>query len=142
MTALLCLCLLAADAEPEKKEDSSHVSGTATVPADAASFKGRVLEIQLWKHDPRIADKKADLVEKAEVKDFAHTKGKATEKAFSVGKKEKLDSAMSYYVTFFVLEKGERTHMGRIEGAKEPFNKVLTNGHPRKLKIVLDEVKR
>ena len=68
MTALLCLCLLAADPEPEKKEDgTAHVSGTAIVPAAAASFKGRVLEIQLWKHDPRIADvtvlERAELIE-------------------------------------------------------------------------------
>jgi hypothetical protein len=28
--------------------------------------------------DPRIADKPADLVEKVEVKDFAHTQGKET----------------------------------------------------------------
>src|SRR5262245_51194662 len=113
-------------------EDNAEVTITATVPADTASFTGRVLEARLYKYDPRLADSKADLVEKVEVKGFAHTKGKATVKELALGKKEKVDPKKRYYVTLFVLDGGKRTHMGKCDHVKELPNKVLTMGNPRK----------
>ncbi len=133
------------DAKPveKKAEDmTARVSGTATVPADVESFTGRVLELRLYKYDPRIAGKAADLVEVVTVKDFAHTKGKATAKEFSLGKKEKLDDTKGYYLTLFVLDGKERTHMGQCDHVKEPFNKVLTKGMPREVKATLKPIKR
>ena len=133
----------AADAEPPAKADgTAQVTGTATVPAEAESFKDRVLEIRLYKHDPRLADKRAALVEKVEIKGFSHAKGKATSKAFALGKKEKLEPAMGYYLTLFVLDGTKRTHMGKCDHVKDPFNKVLTKGNPSKVKATLSEIKR
>ena len=146
ITALLLAPLagLAADVEPAEKLDpkSSAVRGTATVPADAESFTGRVLEIRLYKHDPRIADKAADLVEVVTVKDFAHTKGKATAKPFTLGKKEKPEGGRGYYRPLCVLDGKDRTHMRKYDHVKEPFNKVLTNGNPREVKATLSPIKR
>jgi hypothetical protein len=132
-----------ADKGPKPKDDgTARVTGVATVPASAASFTGRVLEIRLYKYDPRIADKGADLVEKVEVMGLSHTKGEATSRKFSLGGKEKLEKGMGYYITLFVLDGGKRTHMGRCEHVKEPFNKVLTNGMPRGVKATLNQIKK
>lgn len=135
---MLAACVLLLIAPPA---DTAEVTVTATVPAEAASFTGRVLEARLYKYDPRIADRPADLVEKVEVKGFSHTNGKATVKELSLGKKEKLEPTKGYYLTLFVLDGGKRTHMGKCEHVKEPFNKVLTMGHPRKVKAALTEIK-
>jgi hypothetical protein len=140
---MIAPAVLADKAEPEAKIDpkSAEVRGVATVPADAESFKGRILEVRLYRHDPRIADKAADLVEMITVKNFSHEKGKATKKEFSLGKKDKLNESMGYYITLFVLDGTSRTHMGKCDHVKEPFNKVLTNGNPREVKATLNPVK-
>jgi hypothetical protein len=139
MRAVLLLLVLAPFCAAA--EDTAEVKITATVPADTASFTGRVLEVRLYRYDPRLADRMADLVEKVEVKGFAHSKGKATVKELALGRKEKLDAKMGYYLTLFVLDGGKRTHMGKCDHVKEPFNKVLTMGNPRKVKAAINEIK-
>jgi hypothetical protein len=79
-----------------------------------------VLEIRLYKHNPRIADRPADLVEKVEVKDFAHTQGKETTREFVIGAKENLEPKLGYYVTLYILDKGQRTHIGECADGQGP----------------------
>src|SRR5262249_10871722 len=95
-------------AAAEEKKDTARVEGMVIIPKEVASFEGRVLEIRLYKHDPRIADQGADLVEKIEIKDFAHVQGKETKKDFIIGAKDNLEPKLGYYVTLFILEQGRR----------------------------------
>jgi RNA polymerase sigma factor (sigma-70 family) len=128
-------------APAEEKKETTRVEGTVVIPKEVASFEGRVLEIRLYKHDPRIADKGADLVEKIEAKDFAHTQGKETKKEFVIGAKNDLEPKLGYYVTLFVLEKDQRTHLGESAPGKGPCM-VLTQGNPNKVSLTVREVKK
>lgn len=138
--AILVLALSAARADDKKPDTSTKVTGTAIIPKNASSFDGRVLELRLYAYDPRIADKAADLVEKVEVKDFAHETGKETKKAFTIGAKGELKANTKYYVTAFVLAGDKRTHIGQADHVKEPFNKVITDGNPRAITIRFREI--
>jgi hypothetical protein len=138
LAILPAAALTAADDAPTTK-----VEGTLIIPKDTASFKGRVVEVRLYEYDPRIADKAADLVEKVELKDFAHAQGTETKKEFVVGAKGVLNQMRSYYVTLFVLDdKGQRTHMGEGEHSKNNLCKVLTNGQPAKITMNVKELKK
>jgi hypothetical protein len=124
--AAFCLAALGADAPA----DSAKVDVTCLIPKETATFSG-TLELRLYKIHPMIADKPADLVEKLEVKDFSHTAGADTKKDFVLGAQAKLDPAMKYYITCFVLDpKGSRTHMGESGNKQGPSN-VLTQGNPK-----------
>ncbi|AWM41122.1 hypothetical protein GobsT_02700 [Gemmata obscuriglobus] len=123
----------------EDKDPTTKVTGTVIIPKDVASFDNRVVELRLYGINKQLADKSADLIEKIELKDFSHVTGKETKKAFTVGAKGKLDPNARYYVTAFVLKGDERTHLGQADHAKEPFNKVLTDGHPREVTIRFKE---
>jgi hypothetical protein len=101
-----------------------------------------VLEVRLYQHDPRIAGKNADLVELVEVKDLAHTQGTETKKTFVLGAKANLEPKLGYYVTVFVLEGKQRTHIGECEHAKKNLCRVLTDGQPNKISLILREVKK
>jgi hypothetical protein len=100
-----------------------------------------VLEIRLDQHDPRIADQPADLVEKVEIKDFAHTQGKETTKEFVIGAKDNLEPKLGYYGTLFILEQGQRTHVGECADGKG-LCKVLTQRQPNKVSLTGREVKK
>ena len=100
-----------------------------------------MLEVRLYKHDPRIADKPADLVEKVEIKDLAHSQGRETTKEFVIGAKDNLEPKLGYYVTLFILEQGQRTHIGECADGKGPC-KVLTQGQPNKISLTVREVKK
>jgi RNA polymerase sigma factor (sigma-70 family) len=128
-------------APAEEKKETAHVEGTVVIPKEVASFEGRVLEVRLYKHDPRLADQPADLVEKVEVKDFAHTQGKETTREFVIGAKDNLEPKLGYYVTLFILEQGQRTHIGECADGKGPCN-VLTQGQPNKISLTVREVKK
>ena len=133
---VLSLCVQAPAAENEAA--STEVTGTFIVPADVASIKDSVVEIRLYEYHPMIADKAATLIDKVQIKGFAHTKGAATEKAFTIGKKPgaKINPQMRYYVTFFIHAgdpaKTPRTHIGEIDG-RRGLGKVLTAGAPKKV---------
>lgn len=136
------LLALALPAAAQEKAETAKVEGTFVIPKEVGSFAGRVVEIRLYKYDPRIADRAADLVEKVELPDFAHAAGTETKKAFVVGAKADLDPRASYYLTFFVLDGGKRTHMGKCRHDKQGIGKVLTNGHPRAVTVDVAEIKR
>lgn len=121
---------------------STRVEGTFVIPKEVPSFEDRLVEIRLYKHDPRIADTAADLVEKVEIKDFSHTQGKETKKDFAIGAKGTLEPKMGYYVTLFILQKEKRTHIGECEHSKKDLCKVLTQGEPSKIGLKVREVKK
>ena len=79
----IALCLLALPLAASAQGPTT-VEGKFVVPADLASFAGRTVEIRLYKFDPRLADASAELVEKLEIKDFAHAQGQETKKAFTM----------------------------------------------------------
>src|SRR5262245_14275877 len=101
--SLTILLLLGPSVRADDK-DATRVEGTFTVPKEVASFQGRVVEIRLYKYDPRIADQAADLVEKVEIKDFAHTQGQEKKKDFVIGANGKREPQRSYYLTLFLLD--------------------------------------
>src|SRR5262249_2920699 len=122
------------------EQKSTRVEGTVVVPKEVGTFAKRVVEIRLYKYDPGIADRAADLVEKVELKDFAHTAGKETKKGFVVGAKGVIEPRMKYYLTLFILEGGRRTHIGECAPEKGPC-KVLTDGNPSKVVLKVRAVK-
>lgn len=121
---------------------TAKVEGVFVLPKDLASFEGRLVEVRLYKYDPRIAGKAADLVEKLDLKGFAHTQGNETKKEFVVGAKNTLEPKMGYYVTLFVLDGAKRTHIGECEHSKNNLCRVLTDKHPNKISMTLREVKK
>lgn len=133
--AVIAFALAASAQAEDKKDDTTKVTGTVIIPKEAASFEGRVVELRLYGINKNVADKKADLIEKVELKDFSHVTGNETKKEFAIGATGKLDANNRYYVTAFVLKKDDRTHIGTADHVKEPFNKVLTDGNPREVTI-------
>jgi hypothetical protein len=136
-----CLILVLGSAAVSQEKASTKVQGTLVVPKDLASFAGRLLEIRLYKYDPRLADRAADLVEKVEIKDFAHTEGTETKKTFVIGAKGEIEPKRAYYVTLFVLDGNKRTHIGDADHAKKNLCRVLTDGQPNQITMVIRSVK-
>lgn len=122
--------------------DSAKITGTIAAPKALKSFDKLTLEVRLYEYDPGIADKAADLVDKLEVKDFSHAEGKETVETIELGAKAKIKPGMSYYVTVFVLDGKDRTHIGDLAHAPDGFAKVLTNGGPRAIRGTLRPVKK
>lgn len=142
--AAICLFISAFSVLATAAEDtpSSKVDGTFFIPKEVPSFDNRLVEIRLYKYDPRIADKGADLVEKIEIKDFSHAQGKETKKDFVVGAKGELEPKMGYYVTLFVLQNQQRTHIGECQHSPRDLCKVLTNGEPNRIHLKVREVNK
>ena len=137
----LVLALAATARADDKKDDkTTRVTGTVVVPGEVPSFDGRVLELRLYAIEKNSADKKADLVEKVEIKDFTHFAGKETKKEFTIGAKGELKENTRYYITAFVLKGEDRTHIGQADHVKVPLNKVLTDGNPREITIRFKEI--
>lgn len=137
--SLTVLIVLVGVAIPVQAQ-TAKVNGTFALPPNVPSFKGQVLEIMLWEYNPRLADASAKLVEKVEVKDFSHTKGKETKKKFVVGAKANTRPQRGYYITVFVTKDGKRTHIGFING-QPGLNKVLSNGR-NKVNVIGRPVRR
>lgn len=123
----------------EKKDGTTKVTGTVTVPKGVEAFDKRTLELRLYEYDPRIADKAADLVELVEKKEFKHAKGTDTVEKFEIGAKGAMKADRRYYLTVFVLDGKTRTHIGELDG-KAGLAKVLIDG-PREAKFVVRAVK-
>ncbi len=140
LIAFAALALAVSAPAADEKDTTTKVTGTVVIPKEVASFDGRVVELRLYSIAKNVADKKADLIEKIELKDFTHTTGKETKKEFSLGAKGTLDANNRYYLTAFVLKGDDRTHIGQSDHVKEPFNKVLTDGNPREVTIRFKEV--
>lgn len=143
MRILACVFVIAA-AFPVfgANDESAKITGTIAAPKALKSFDKLVLEVRLYEYDPRIADKAADLVDKLEVKDFSHVEGKETTETIELGTKAKIKPGMSYYLTVFVLDGKDRTHIGDLAHAPDGFAKVLTNGEPRAIRGTLRPVKK
>ncbi len=139
---VVSFCLVAMNlvsfAEDKK---TAKVEGTFIIPKEVADIKGQTVEIQLYKYDARIAGKAADLVDKVEIKEFKHENGKETKKEFTIGAKSDLDEKASYYITFFIVDGKNRTHMGEGEHAPKNLCKVLTGGNPAKITVNVRPVK-
>ena len=119
---------------------STKVTATVKLPESLDSFSGRTLELRLYEYDPLMADGSATLVEKITKKDFSHSKGKSTQLKIVIGAKGKVTSRRNYYLTVYVLNGEKRTHIGEKNG-KSGLCKVLTNGHSRKVKLVVRAVR-
>jgi hypothetical protein len=142
LAAAFALSVFAADPpkKDDKKEDkTTKVTGTFTVPKEQASFEKLTLEIRLYEYDPKLADKGAELVEKVEVKDFKHEKGKETVEKFEVGAKGMLKDGKAYYLTLYVLDGDTRVSRGDLDHDKG-LGKVLTNGQPREVKATARQI--
>lgn len=139
-TTFLSTPLLHSAAEPVP----SKVTGEVVIPADLASFGKLQLEIKLYEYDPKLADAPAKLFDELVIKDYSHAKDKETKTPFVLGEKAnggKTNPGRSYYLTVFVTQDGKRTHIGEKDG-KPGLCKVLTDGHPNKVTLVVREVKR
>jgi hypothetical protein len=133
--AIFCAAATTSAADPI----SSKVKGSVVVPAELASFEKLRLEIQLWEYDPRLADVKASLFDELVVKDYAHKNGKETRTVFSLGEKVnggKTNAGKAYYLTVFVTQGDQRTHIGEKDG-KPGMTKVLTDGNPNDVTLAL-----
>lgn len=140
--ALFTLPLFAADdkkADPKKEDKTTRVAGTFTVPKEQASFEKLTLEIRLYEYDPKVADKGADLVDKVEVKDFKHEKGKETVEKFEVGAKGMIKDGKAYYLSLYVMDGDTRVSRGDLSH-DAGLGKVLTNGHPREVKATARQI--
>src|SRR4051812_37073427 len=88
LSSVLAGCLVAVLAAPAAAAPkTTRVEGVCLIPAKEASFKGRVLEVRLYRHDPEIADRPATLVDKVLVRNLSHTRGIRTRKKFVIGSK-------------------------------------------------------
>ncbi len=123
-----------------KPLDASGVRGVLLIPEKVDSFKDHALEIMLWEYDPLLADASATLVDKFGVEKYSHEGGKATETAFTVGMKLKPREDRRYYITVFVMNGKDRTHIGEQDG-KNGLCKVLTQGNPSTVKMIARPVR-
>ena len=142
MRIIISLVLLASALPAFAADDSAKVTGTITAPKSLKSFDKLVLEVRIYEYDPRIADKAADLVDKLEVKDFSHTEGQDTIEKIELGAKAKIKPGLSYYITVFVLDGKDRTHIADLAHAPDGFAKVLSDGQPREIRGMLRSVKK
>ncbi len=140
LTVFAAIALFFTTTSRADDKDKTTVTGTVVIPKDVTSFDDRVVELRLYSIAKNVADKKADLLERVELKGFSHTTGKETKREFIIGAVGKLDANNRYYVTAFVLNKDERTHIGTADHVKEPFNTVLTDGSPREVTIRFKEI--
>jgi hypothetical protein len=121
---------------------SSKVTGEVLLPSRLASFEKLRLEVTLWEYDPRLADASATRFDEVVVKDYAHTKGKDTRTAFTLGEKVnggKTNAGKAYYLTVFITQGGKRTHIGEKDG-KPGLCMVLTDGSPNEVTLTLRAV--
>ena len=141
VTLLVCPLFAADDKKADSKKDdtTTKVTGTFSVPKDQASFDKLTLEIRLYEYDPKVADKGADLVEKVEVKNFKHEKGKETVEKFEVGAKGTIKDGRAYYLTLYVMDGDTRVSRGDLSH-DAGLGKVLTNGHPREVKATARQI--
>ncbi len=142
LAAVIALPLFAADdkkADAKKDDKTTKVTGTFTVPKEQASFEKLTLEVRLYEYDPKVADKGADLVEKVEVKDFKHEKGKETVEKFEVGAKGMIKDGKAYYLSLYVLDGDTRVSRGDLSH-DAGLGKVLTDKFPREVKATARQI--
>ncbi|WP_102794345.1 MliC family protein [Bowmanella denitrificans] len=119
---------------------AAQVVGEFVIPKAVGSFDGRRLELNLFKYDPRLADKAADLVDSLIIEDFSHVQEFVTRQNFVLGQNIKLAPEQGYYLTLFVLDGQRRTHMGECQHSPSNLCKVLTQGQPLQIEILVTPV--
>lgn len=124
----------------DKPDTSTKVTAAVSLPKTLATFTGRTLELRLYEYDPRLADAPSKLIQKIAKPGFAHTKGKPTVTKIVIGAKGTINPRRSYYLTMFVLNGKRRTHIGEKDG-KRGLCKVLTNGQPRNVKVIVRSIR-
>lgn len=122
--------------------ESAKVTGTLVTPKAVKAYEGLSLEIRLYEYDPFLADASADLVGKFFIKNYAHKAGTETKTQFIVGDAATIKPRRSYYLTCFVLDaKGKRKLMGEKDGKRGLCN-VLTGGNPKKVTLILRDLRK
>lgn len=122
-----------------KSIERGVVQGTITVPESATIGKDQTIEVKLFEFDPLLADVAAKLSDEKILTDIQHETGNATEVPFAIGADLEVRKDRRYYVTVFVLQGEERTHIGEIEG-KRGLNVVLNNGKSSPVQLILRQV--
>ncbi len=120
---------------------SGAVKGVMIIPADVATFAGQTVDLRLYKYDPRIADKAADLADQIALKDFGHTEGKETRKEFVLAGKANFEPGRNYYISAFILKGDKRTHHGRLDHDANGIGKVLTPDTPKEIVVRFKTIK-
>ena len=135
-TIILAIVLLTVSAFAADKP------GTVIAPKAVKDITGLTLELRLYEYDPLLADAPADLVAKLRVKNLAHKEGKETKTKFTLAEGASIQPRRSYYLTCFVLDaNGKRYLMGEKDG-KRGLCKVLANGNPNKVTLILRDLRR
>lgn len=126
--------------EAGEESERAAVRGSVLIPDELASFANQDLELLLFEYDPRLADVGATQIDKLLMEGVSHEQGKGGVITFELGKgfESRLDRA--YYVTCFVLENGNRTHIGELDGQPGLIG-VLKLGQPRSLSLHLRAVR-
>ena len=127
-------------AQEENMENTASVSGIVIIPADLPSFAESKLEIRLYKFDPLLADRPAQLIDRFSAQNYSHIEGKTTKTKFELGSQERIDPAMRYYITVFILSNDIRTHIGEKKGKQGLFT-VLSANDPRHFSVWIRPVK-
>ncbi|MBI1249595.1 hypothetical protein GC197_17360 [bacterium] len=122
-----------------KSIEAHGVQGELEIPKKVDSFEDRIVEIKLWEYDPRLADASATLIDEVIEKNFEHQQGEETRFSFSLGQDLKPKQDFHYYITVFILEDGNRTHIGEIEG-KSGLGKVVPDGKQAPVKVIVRSV--
>ncbi|MGA0846185.1 MAG: hypothetical protein ACO3RV_06545 [Luteolibacter sp.] len=117
----------------EEKAEKAMVSGTLVIPAELEAFEDRRLEIRLYRIHRFLADAPADLVDRVEIQPIAHVAGQESCQKFEIGGSVPLDEEMTYYITCFILDGDQRTHIGETED--KDLCRVLTDGRPRRVAL-------
>lgn len=120
--------------------DGDGVNGILEIPKTDKGFEDYTLEIKLFEYDPRLADAPAKLVDEFSKEKFAHKGDETTSVRFRLGEKHVVRPDRHYYITAFVLKNGKRTHIGEKDG-KSGLCKVLTNGNPSSVKLIVRPVR-
>ncbi|MDP5238993.1 hypothetical protein Q9Q94_05595 [Uliginosibacterium sp. 31-16] len=116
------------------------VYGELHVPASIAGFDRHQLEIRVFARDPRVADRPAEVVGKADIPGFKHQAGTETVEKFSVNLNQPYRADLSYYATFFILKDGVRTLHGQCAHAEGASCSVLGKAAPSELQVRFAEM--
>ena len=139
---LLATALIGASALANDKPGTAKITGAVIAPKAVKNFSDLTLELRLYEYDPLLADAAADLVDKLQLKNRAHRQGKETKIKFTLAEKNNIMPRHSYYITCFVIDaKGKRYLMGEKD-AKRGLCKVLTGGNPKKVNLVLRDLRK
>lgn len=128
--------LTQADEKPMKK----GVQGLLVIPEGVPSFKDQTLDIRLYEYDPFLADAPAKLADSFPKKKMSHEQGTKTELKFAVGEKLEPRKDRRYYLTVFLLENGQRIHIGEKDG-KNGIGSVVFKNNTSSIKIIVRPVR-